>query len=64
MEGHNSHEPGERVPEGPRSPDIGHLHLRRHYNIGHTTIQLECSVTPQQEQATSPREWPDDYTPP
>ncbi len=34
-------------------------YLREHHKIGHTTLQMECDVSHQEEQVTSPREWPD-----
>ena len=34
-------------------------YLWEHHKIGHTTLQFEHGVTPEQEQRTSPREWGD-----
>jgi len=31
--------------------------LRGHYKIGHSTLQLECEVSEEEERAASPREW-------
>ena len=32
-------------------------YLREHHKIGHSTLQLECGISADEERATSPREW-------
>jgi cobalt-zinc-cadmium efflux system protein len=49
------------MEEGEAILDEINHYLREHHKIGHSTLQLECSVTPRLERESSPREWPGEY---
>jgi len=46
------------IEEGEAILDEINHHLREHHKIGHSTLQLECTVSPGLERESSPREWP------